>query len=227
MTLGQELDDIFYNIRTRITVLENNQEQFSFREDTNNLRSEVGDLNAEAATFATYASLKKLEAELADKETVLGIEADLTSQVERLEAELNDRIDELENDMGFDPDDLRCDLESRIEDVRDSVSYMDDRIDDIECYKITEDEARDIAADVVRDEISDVIGDYVNDAVCAEVNSRAVGYTEWVMVVDRVKELEDRLNKPSITARVMRWLREGPSIKETATSWYAGIRRGS
>ena len=223
MTLGQELDDIFYNIRTRITVLENNQEQFSFREDTKNLRSEVGDLNAEAATFATYASLKKLEAELADKETVLGIEADLTSQVERLEAELNDRIDELENDMSFDPDDLRCDLESQMEDLRDGISYNDDRIDEIEAYKVTESEVEDIMDRMLDDRISET----VTMAVCDEVNERAVGWTEYLTMCERVKELEDRLNKPSITARIMRWLREGPSIKETATSWYAGIRRGS
>lgn len=199
MTLGQELDDIFYNLRTRITVLENNQ-------------SEAGDLNAD---------------DLANTETVLGIESGLTSQIERLECELNDRIDELENDMGFDPDDLRCDLESQVEDVRDSVSYMDDRIDDIECYKITEDEARDIAIDVCREEVSDIIGDYVESAVRQEINSRAVGFTEWTVLRDRVKELEDRLNKPSLGARALRWLREGPSIKEVATNWYAGIRRGS
>ena len=197
MTIGTELDQAFYNLGQRITRLEKKEVEYP------------------------------IVNEFADRETVLGIEADLTSQIERIEAELNDRIDEVENDMGFDPDDLRCDLESQIEDVRDSVSYMDDRIDDLECYKITEDEARDIATDVVRDEIGDVISDYVNNVVCEEVNSRAVAFAEFNALRDRVKELEDRLNKPSITARVMRWLREGPSIKETATSWYAGIRRGS
>ena len=182
MTIGNELDQAFYNLGQRITRLE---------------------------------------------KTRVEVDAVERDELERLEAELNDRIDEVENDMGFDPDDLRCDLESQVEDVRDSVSYMDDRIDDIECYKITENEARDIAIDVVQDKISDVIGDFVESAVCAEVNSRAVGYTEWIMLVDRVKELEDRLNKPSLGARVLRWLREGPSIKEVATGWYAGIRRGS
>ena len=143
-----------------------------------------------------------------------------------------------ENDTGFDPDDLRSDLMSEVEEVRDYVSsecddlrdgltYESDRIDDIECYKITEEEARDIALDVVRDEISDVIGDYVNDAVCEEINIHAVSFAEWTILRDRVKELEDRLNKPSLGARVLRWLREGPSIKEVATSWYASIRRGS
>ena len=127
--------------------------------------------------------------------------------------------------MGFDPDDLRCDLESRIEEVADNWSYIDDRVDDIECYKITEDEARDIALDVVRDEIGDAISETVTEAVCDEVNSRAVGFTEWSMLVDRVKELEDRLNKPTLGARVLRWLREGPSAKELATKWYASLRR--
>lgn len=194
MTIGQELDEQFIKIAQRLASLEDGQNELVDQIVRVGARSNVDDL--------------------ADKETVLGTEADLTSQVERLEAELNDRIDELENDMGFDPDDLRCDLESQIEDLRDNISYNDDRIDDLECYKITEDEARDIALDVVRDEID-------------SVNDNAIGFTEWTMLVDRVKELEDRLNKPSLSGRIVRWLREGPSIKETATSWYAGIRRGS
>ena len=173
MTIGNELDQAFYNLGQRITRLEK-------------------------------------------KEVAYPIENDFVGRddFERLEAELNDRIDEVENDMGFDPDDLRCDLESQVEDLRDCISYESDRIDDIECYKITEDEARDIAIDVVRDEIDNV-------------NDNAIGFTEWTMLVDRVKELEDRLNKPTLGARVLRWLREGPSAKEVATSWYASIRRGS
>jgi hypothetical protein len=182
MTIGNELDQAFYNLGQRITRLE---------------------------------------------KTGVDIDAVERDEFERLEAELNDRIDEVENDMGFDPDDLRCDLESRIEDVADNWSYIDDRVDDIECMKITEDEARDIAIDVVREEISDVISDYVESAVCHEINTRAVGFTEYLTLCDRVRELEDRLNKPSLGARALRWLREGPSIKEVATNWYAGIRRGS
>lgn len=174
-----------------------------------------------------FYNLGQRIARLEKKEVAYPVENDFGGRIDQLEAELNDRIDELENDMGFDPDDLRCDLESQIEDLRDNISYNDDRIDEIEAYKITEDEARDIAIDVCREEISDVISDYVESAVCEEINSRAVGYTEWTMLVDRVKELEDRLNKPSLGARVLRWLREGPSIKEVATNWYAGIRRGS
>ena len=181
MTIGNELDQAFYNLGQRITRLEK----------------------------TTIDPTTRI-AELVDHEISERVNGDL----ERIEAELNDRIDEVENDMGFDPDDLRCDLESQVEDVRDSVSYMDDRIDDLECYKVSEDEARDIALDVVRDEI-----DLVNDS--------AIGFTEWTMLVDRVKELEDRLNKPTLGARVLRWLREGPSAKEVATSWYASIRRGS
>ena len=243
MTIGHDLDEQFVMIAQRLTALEKNQSQFAYNEDTKNLRYELGELNTEAATFATYASLKKLETELtnqivrvaaqgstdemADKETVLGIEADLTARVENLEAELNDRIDEVEKDMGFDPDDLRCDLEYRIEEVSDNLSYESDRIDDIECYKITEDEARDIAIDTVRDEIGEVIGDLVNDVVCEEINSRAVDFTEYLTLRDRVKELEDRLNRPTLGARILRWLREGPSAKELATKWYAGLRRGS
>ena len=128
MTIGNDLDQAFYNLGQRITRLEKKEVAYPIEND------------------------------FADRETVLGIEADLTSQVERIEAELNDRIDEVEN---FDPDDLRCDLESQVEDLRDCISYESDRIDDIDCYKITEDEARNIALDVVRDEISDVISDYV------------------------------------------------------------------
>ena len=193
MTIGTELDQAFYNLGQRITRLEKKEVEYP------------------------------IVNEFADRETVLGIEADLTSQIERIEAELNDRIDEVENDMGFDPDDLRCDLESQIEDLRDSISYNDDRIDEIEAYKVTESEVEDIMDRMIDDRISET----VTNAVCDEVNERAVGWTEFLTLRDRVKELEDRLNKPSITARVMRWLREGPSIKETATSWYAGIRRGS
>ena len=194
MTIGNELDQAFYNLGQRLTRLEKKEVEYPIVND------------------------------FADKETVLGIEADLTSQIERVEAELNDRIDEQEN---FDPDDLRCDLESRIEEVADNWSYIDDRVDDIDCCKITEDEARDIAIDVVRDEIGDMISETVTEAVCDEINSRAVGFTEYFTLCDRVRELEDRLNKPSLGARVLRWLREGPSIKEVATGWYAGIRRGS
>ena len=212
MTIGTELDQAFYNLGQRITRLEKKEVAYPVENDfggrIDRLTAELNDCIDTVAAF----------------ERQVDNLSDLSSTVEGLEAELNDRIDELQN---FDPDDLRCDFESGIEDVRDSVSYMDDRIDDIECYKITEDEARDIAIDVCREEISDVIGDFVESAVCSEVNSRAVGYTEWTMLVDRVKELEDRLNKPSFTARALRWLREGPSIKEVATNWYAGIRRGS
>lgn len=196
MTIGNELDETFYKLGQRLTALENNQEMFSFREDTKDLRREVGDLNTEAATFATYA------------------------QLEQLETELNDRMDEAEN---FDPDDLRCDLESQIEDVRDNVSYMDDRLDEVEAYKCDEHEVESIVERMIDDQISDA----VTDAVCDEINTRAVGWTEYSTLRDRVKELEDRLNKPSLSGRILRWLREGPSIKETATSWYAGIRRGS
>ena len=194
MTIGNDLDQAFYNLGQRITRLEKKEVAYPIEND------------------------------FADRETVLGIEADLTSQIERLEAELNDRIDEAE---GFDPDDLRCDLESQVEDLRDCISYESDRIDDLDCYKCDENEVRDVAIDVVREEVSDIISEFVESAVCEEVNSRAIGFTEWTILVDRVKELEDRLNKPSLRARVMRWLREGPSIKEVATGWYAGIRRGS
>ena len=131
-------------------------------------------------------------------EPVLDIEADLTAQIDRLETELNDRIDDLEN---FDLDELRYDLEAACDE--DEVENIVERVlDDVLCERVT-------------------------DAVCEEVNSRAVSYIEWTRLVDRVKELEDRLNKPSLSGRIVRWLREGPSIKEVATNWYAGIRRGS
>ena len=198
MTIGKELDQAFYNLGQRITRLEKKEVEYPIKNDPT-----------------------ERIAELVDHEISERVNGDL----ERIEAELNDRIDEVEKDMGFDPDDLRCDLESRIEEVADNWSYIDDRVDDIECYKITEDEARDIALDVVRDEIGDAISETVTEAVCDEVNSRAVGFTEWSMLVDRVKELEDRLNKPTLGARVLRWLREGPSAKELATKWYASLRR--
>jgi len=175
MTIGNELDQAFYNLGQRLTKLENKS--------------------------GTYY-IEEIEA-----------------NIERIEAELNDRIDEQEN---FDPDDLRCDLESRIEEVADNWSYMDDRLDDIDCYKITEDEARDIAIDVVREEITGCISDYVE----AEINNN-LDDLDLVTLQLRVAELEARLNKPSLGARVLRWLREGPSIREVATGWYASIRRGS
>ena len=195
MTIGKELDQAFYNLGQRITRLEKKEVEYPIVND------------------------------FVNKEMVLGIESGLTSQIERLECELNDRVDRLEDDMGFDPDDLRCDLESQIEEVSDNWSYLDDRVDDIDCMKITEDEARNIAIDVVREEISEVISDYVEEAVCHEINTRAVGFTEYLNMCDRVKELEDRLNKPTLGARVLRWLREGPSAKELATKWYASLRR--
>lgn len=190
MTIGNDLDEQFMMIAQRITTLENNQEMFSFREDTKDLRREVGDLNSEAATFATYA------------------------QLEQLETELNDRIDQLE-----DVDDLRCDLESQIEDVRDNVSYHDDRLDEVEAFKMTEEE--------VDYKIEEAISDRLDDLVCDAVNERAVPYNDFWKACERIRDLEDRLNKPSLSGRIVRWLREGPSIKEVATNWYAGIRRGS
>ena len=139
---------------------------------------------------------------------------------------ISERLANLEDnqiELDFDPDDLRYDLESAIDDVRDSVSYNDDRIDEIEAYKCSEDEVEDIVERMLDERISDAVTDAVNE----EINSRAVSWTEHLNLHDRVRELEARLNKPSLTARALRWLREGPSIKEVATNWYAGIRRGS
>lgn len=180
MTIGTELDQAFYNLGQRITRLE---------------KKEVAYPN---------------ENEVADKETVLGIEADLTSQIERLES----RVSDCEDDMNFDPDDLRCDFESQIEDLQDSISYESDRIDDIECYKITEEEAEYIVDRKMDDRFNEAFDSVLEDIDLASL-------------IVRVSELEARLNKPSFTARALRWLREGPSIKEVATSWYASIRRGS
>ena len=129
---------------------------------------------------------------------------------------ISERLANLEDnqiELDFDPDDLRCDLESQLEDLRDTVSYHDDRLDEVEAYKVSEEEVEYLLDGRLGDQISDA----VTDAVCDETE----------VLCRRVKELEDRLNKPSLTARVMRWLREGPSIKEVATNWYAGIRRGS
>ena len=131
-------------------------------------------------------------------EPVLDIEADLTAQIDRLETELNDRIDDLEN---FDLDELRYDLEAACDE--DEVETIVERV------------------------LDDVIFERVTDAVNEEINSRAVSWTEHLTLHDRVRELEARLNKPSLSGRIIRWLREGPSIKEVATNWYAGIRRGS
>lgn len=188
MTIGTDLDQAFYNLGQRLTRLEKKEVAYP------------------------------IENEVADKETVLGIEATLTSQIERLE----ERIDECENDMNFDPDDLRCDFETQIEEVRDSVMHQDDRLDEVEAYKLAEDEVEYIVDRKLDDRFSEAL----TDAVCEEINSRAVSWTEHRKLEERVLELEARLNKPSLTARIVRWLREGPSIKETATGWYAGIRRG-
>ncbi len=178
MTIGNELDQAFYNLGQRITRLEKKEVEYSSNES-------------------------------ADKETVLGIEADLTSQIEQLQ----ERIDGLDFD----------DLESALEEVRDNVSYNDDRIDEMEAYKCDEGEVECI----VERMLDDALCDAVTDVVREEIDKRTVDYSEWAMLADRVKELEDRLNKPSLGARALRWLREGPSIKEVATNWYAGIRRGS
>ena len=170
MTIGTELDQAFYNLGQRITRLEKKEVEYP------------------------------IVNEFADKETVLGIEADLTSQIEQLQVNI-DRLD-------FD------DLESAIEDVRDSVSYNDDRIDEIEAYKVTEDEVEYIVDRKMDDRFDEAFDSVLEDIDLASL-------------LVRVAELEDRLNKPSLTARALRWLREGPSIKEVATNWYASIRRGS
>ena len=197
MTIGKELDQAFYNLGQRIARLEKKEVEYPIENDPT-----------------------QRIAELVDHE----INARVNGDLERIEAELNDRIDELENDMGFDPDDLRCDLESQIEDLRDSISYESDRIDEVESYKVTEEEVEYMLDRRIED-IDNVISDKVTDCVCDEINTRAVGFTEWITLRDRVKELEDRLNKPTLGARVLRWLREGPSAKELATKWYASLRR--
>ena len=225
LSIGNELDQTFYNLDQRLTRLEKKEVAYP------------------------------IENEVADKETVLGIEASLTSQIEQVTdriaelvnhevnermngdiAALESRVTDFENDMNFDPDDLRCDFESQIEELQDSISYESDRIDDIECYKITEEEVEYIVdrklddrayeiRDAMEDELMDRVNDYVEDAVCEEINSRAVAWTEHRKLEERVLELEARLNKPSFTARALRWLREGPSVKELATKWYARLRR--
>jgi hypothetical protein len=136
------------------------------------------------------------------------------SELQRIEAELNDRIDEVQ---GFDPDELRCDLEYEIERVQDSISYESDRIDNFECEYITESE--------VDYRIEEAMSDRLDALVCDAVNERAVPYNDHWKLCERMRDLEDRLNKPSFTACALRWLREGPSIKELATKWYAGLRR--
>ena len=125
------------------------------------------------------------------------------------------QIEELQARMGeFDLDGMCDDLESAIEDIRDNASYNDDRIDELEAYKVTEDEVEDIVDRKIDDRFDEAFDSVLEDLDLASL-------------LLRVAELEDRLNKPSLTARALRWLREGPSIKEVATNWYAGIRRGS
>ena len=152
MTIGNELDQAFYNITQRLTRLEGN-----------------------------------------NNETVLGIETDLTSLIEELQRNVSD--------LDFDS------LESEIDDVRDSLSYIEDRVDAVE---LTEDEV-----------------EYIVDRRFDKAFDSALEDLDLASLLLRVAELEDRLNKPSLSGRIVRWLREGPSIKEVATSWYAGIRRGS
>ena len=69
----------------------------------------------------------------------------------------------------------------------------------------------------IRDCLEDDLMDRATELVRHEINAQ---------VDARIAELEARLNRSTLGARVLRWLREGPSIKETATGWYAGIRRG-
>ena len=197
MTIGNELDHIFHTLGERLTRLEKKEVAYPIENDPTDRI-----------------------AELVDHEISERVNGDL----ERIESELNDRIDEVENDMGFDPDDLRCDLESQIEELRDGIHYESDRIDDVESYKITEEEVE-YMLDRRLEDMGDVISDKVTDCVCDEINTRAVGFTEWTTLRDRVMELEDRLNKPTLGARVLRWLREGPSAKELATKWYASLSR--
>jgi hypothetical protein len=217
MTIGNELDHIFHALGERITKLENLSGTYYIEELEGKLNKIETELTNQIVRVAAQSDPTDRIAELVNHEVNERMNGDI--------AALESRVTDFENDMNFDPDDLRCDFETQIEDVRDTVSYHDDRLDDIECYKITEDEARDIATDVVRDEIGDVISEYVKDVVCEEINSRAVGFTEWTVLRDRVKELEARLNKPTLGARVLRWLREGPSAKELATKWYASLSR--
>ena len=163
MTIGNDLDQAFYNITQRLTRLEGN-----------------------------------------NNESVLDIEADLTAQIEELQERMSDS----------DLDDLRCDLESQIESLQDSITYESDRIDEIDCYKMTEEEVEYLVDNKMDDRFNEAMDSVLEDL---DLNS----------LLARVAELESRLNKPTLGARVLRWLREGPSVKQIATGWYAGMRRGS
>lgn len=135
--------------------------------------------------------------------------------------EFEDRLVDLEGKVdNNDVDDVRCDLECQIEEVNDTVGYHDDRLDDIEAYKMTEEEVSyllDKRLSDISDSLEDELMDRATELVHHEINAQ---------VDARIAALEARLNQPTLSARLVRWLREGPSIRETATGWYAGIRRG-
>ena len=229
MTIGNELDQAFYNLGQRLNRLEKKEVTYPIENDFGGRITEVETkLTEHIVRVAAQSDPTERIAELVNHEVNERINGDI--------AALESRVSDFEDDMNFDPDDLRCDFESQIEEVRDSVMYADDRLDEVEAYKITEEEAEYIVdrklddrayeiRDAMEDELMDRVNDYVEDAVCEEINSHAVSWTEHRKLQERVLELEARLNKPSFTARALRWLRKGPSIKELATKWYASLRR--
>ena len=87
-------------------------------------------------------------------------------------------------------------------------------IGDLEAYKTSEDDVEYIVDRKLDDRFDEAFNYALEDMDLASL-------------LVRVAKLEARLNKPTLGARILRWLREGPSIKEVATGWYAGIRRGS
>lgn len=122
---------------------------------------------------------------------------DVESELERL----NDRIDE------------EC-CDSRVESLEDDASNLSERIEDLESYKANEEDVEYIVDNKMDDRFDEAMDSVLEDLDLASL-------------LVRVAELESRLNQPTLGARVLRWLREGPSIKEVATGWYAGMRRGS
>ena len=129
-SIGNELDQTFYSLDQRVTRLE--KKKWSTPSSTTlqpplHLEAELSYSNRAGAA---QGDVTDRIAELVDHQG-----ARVNGDLERIETELNDRIDEVQ---GFDPDELRCDLDYEIEQVRDSISYESDRIDNFEYEYITE-----------------------------------------------------------------------------------------
>ena len=175
--------------------------------------------------FATSASLKKLETEF-NQIVRIAAQGDVTDRiVELVDHEISARVN---GDLSvsklnsmivltarFRPWRTSCDLDYEIEQVRDSISY---RVTALITLNMSTSLNQKSITKWKKQWVIVLMLWYAMLLTSVQFHMRTIGSYVNVCVIWSS-------HKPSFTACVLRWLREGPSAKELATKWYAGLRR--